>query len=398
MPLGLSASNVSPVPPIRHLVYECLPGAYAGGVQKMVFELATAQKRLGADVEIWTPNALRAGSTETFDELPIRYFSADPLLGLARSFRLEREIAVLPPTAILHAHNTFNPLDLQAGQAAARHGLRAFYHPHGALDPALFADWSPKSLKKRLYIRAYTRPNLNRAAGVFALTPLERNQLLAVGVTAPIHIAPNGIHPVQVATPAQGLALRRRHGLEAKDRVILFIGRITPKKRLEDIIQALSLLGASAPHLFIAGTPDTEPGYGQDLFRMVQSCGCAARVHWLGFLDEAAKSAAYAAADAFVHASESEGMALAILEAMSAGLPVVATRGCYMTEATSAAALIQCEQGSAALATALAPLLLEPSRARSQGLAGQAYVHRVHAWETIARATTQLYTEGAVSA
>jgi glycosyltransferase involved in cell wall biosynthesis len=118
-------------------------------------------------------------------------------------------------------------------------------------------------------------------------------------------------------------------------------------------------------------------------------------VHWLGFLDEAAKSAAYAAADVFVHASESEGMALAILEAMSAGLPVVATRGCYMTEAAASRALVQCEQGPAALAAALAPLLAEPVRARALGLAGQAHAHHVHDWDALACATIRLYAEGA---
>ena len=364
----------------------------------MVFELASAQRRLGADVEIWTPNALRAGSTEIFDELPIRYFAANPLMGLARSYRLREEIATLPKMAILHAHNTFNPLNLQVGDAAAEHGLKAFYHPHGALDPALFGDWSPKSLKKRLYIRAFSRPNLNRSAGVFALTPLERNQLLSLGITAPIHIVPNGIRPVTVASPEQGLALRRRHGLEAADRVMLFIGRITPKKRLEDIIQALSLLGASAPHLFIAGSPTAEPDYGEALFRIVRDCGCAARVHWLGFLDEAAKAAAYAAADVFVHASESEGMALAILEAMSAGLPVVATRGCYMTEAAATGALIQCEQGASALASAVAPLLADRAAARALGVAAQAHAHHVHDWEALARATLRLYAEAPVRA
>ena len=359
----------------------------------MVFELASAQRRLGADVEIWTPNALRAGSTEIFDELPVRYFPSNPLQGLARSLRLRQEIATLPKSATLHAHSTFHPLDLQVGDAAAKHGLKAFYHPHGALDPALFSDWSLKSLKKRLYIRGLTRPNLNRSTGIFALTPLERNQLITLGVTSPIHVVPNGIKPVTVAPSEQGLALRRRHGLEPQDRVLLFVGRITPKKRLEDIIQALSLLGAAAPHLFIAGSPDIDSAYGEKLFRIVRECGCAARVHWLGFLDEAAKAAAYAASDIFLHASESEGMALAILEAMSAGLPVVATRGCYMTEAAASHALIQCEQGAAALAAAVAPLLENAARARAQGLAGLAHAHQVHNWEALARATMRIYAE-----
>lgn len=373
---------------IRHVVYECLPGAYAGGVQKMVFELAMAQRRLGADVEIWTPNALRAGSTEWSDELPIRYFSSDPLFGLARSFRLAREIATLPKSAVLHAHNTFNPLNMQVGNAAAAHGLKAFYHPHGALDPALFSDWSPKSLKKRLYIRAFTRPNLNRAAGVFALTSLEQAQLRSVGITSPIHVVPNGIRPVATASREAGLALRARQGLGPSERVILFIGRITPKKRIEDVIRALRELDA---HLFIAGNPEAEPEYAGRLRGEVCSAACEHRVHWLGFMDEAAKAAAYAASDVFIHASESEGMALAILEAMSAGLPVVATQGCCMAEAARAGALVECAAGPPALAAALRPLLSDLGQAREQGRRGQAYVATVHDWANLARRSLEIY-------
>ena len=81
---------------------------------------------------------------------------------------------------------------------------------------------------------------------------------------------------------------------------------------------------------------------------------------------------------------------------MSAGLPVVATRGCYMTEAAASHALVQCEQGAAALAVAVAPLLADPVHARTQGLAGQAHAHQVHDWEALARATMRIYSEGAL--
>jgi glycosyltransferase involved in cell wall biosynthesis len=377
------------MPPIRHIVYECLPGAYAGGVQKMVFELAGAQRRLGADVEIWTPDAIRAGSVEIFDGLPIRYFYPDPLFGLARSFRLRHEIDKLPAEVVLHAHNTFNPLNVQVDQAATRRGLKVFYHPHGALDPALFSGWNIKSVKKRLYIHLFTRPKLNRADGVFALTSLEKAQLASLGVTSPVHVVPNGIRPVTVASREAGLALRARHGLGPTDRVALFIGRITAKKRIEDIVRAIAELGA---HLFIAGNPEAEPAYTAFLHAEARAVGCASRIHWLGFMDEAAKSVAYAAADCFVHASESEGMALAILEAMSAGLPVVATQGCYMAEAARAGGLVECASGPKALIGALRPLLADLDLAREQGGRGQAYVSTVHDWETIARRSLQIYT------
>jgi glycosyltransferase involved in cell wall biosynthesis len=376
------------VPPIRHIVYECLPGAYAGGVQKMVFELASAQRRLGADVEIWAPDAIRAGSTETFGGLPVRYFYPDPLFGLARSFRLRHELDKLPADVVLHAHNTFNPLNVQVDEAASARGLRAFFNPHGALDPALFSGWDFKSLKKRLYIRFFTRPKLNRATGVLALTSLEQAQLTSLGVTSPIHVVPNGIRPVTVASREAGLALRARHGLGPTDRVALFVGRITAKKRIEDIIRAIADLGA---HLFIAGNPEAEPDYTAFLLAEAKAASCDSRVHWLGFMDEEAKGAAYAAADCFVHASESEGMALAILEAMSAGLPVVATQGCYMEEAALAGALVECASGPKALAEALRPLLMDQDLAREQGRRGQAYVAKVHDWEAIARRSLQIY-------
>jgi glycosyltransferase involved in cell wall biosynthesis len=375
---------------IRHIVYECLPGAYAGGVQKMVFELASAQRRLGADAEIWTPDAIRAGSTEIFDGLPVRYFYPDPLFGLARSHRLSRELATLPADVVLHAHNTFNPLNVQVDRAATARGLKVFFNPHGALDPALFSGWDFKSVKKRLYIRCFTRPKLNRATGVFALTELEQTQLKSLGVTSPIHIVPNGIRPVTVASREVGLALRARHGLGPTDRIALFIGRITAKKRIEDIIRAIADLGV---HLFIAGNPDAETGYTALLKGEASAAGCVSRIHWLGFMDEAAKAAAYAAANCFVHASESEGMALAILEAMSAGLPVVATQGCYMTEAARAGALIECAPGPAALTEALRPLLMDLDLAQKQGRRGQAYVASAHDWANLARRSLQIYAD-----
>jgi glycosyltransferase involved in cell wall biosynthesis len=76
---------------------------------------------------------------------------------------------------------------------------------------------------------------------------------------------------------------------------------------------------------------------------------------------------------------------------MSAGLPVVATRGCYMAEAASSGALVQCDQGADALAQAMAPLLADAVRALAQGEAGRVYVGRVHDWAAIARRTLEIY-------
>jgi glycosyltransferase involved in cell wall biosynthesis len=379
---------------IRHIVYECVPGAYAGGVQKMVYELASAQRRLGADVEVWAPDAIRAGSTEGFDGLPIRYFMPSRALGLAQSSRLERAIAELPRASVLHAHSTYHPLNLQVGRAARHCGHRAFYHPHGALSPIWFRGWGWKALKKCLYVAAFERPNLNAAAGIFALTEDERRDLTALGVTAPTHVVPNGIAPFVVGDDAAAHAFRGKHAIPEGARVMLFVGRIVALKRIEDIAEVLARLRLSHPdlHLVIAGDLGKEPAYTARLRDQFAASGIADRVHWVGFLDEQAKPAAYAAAQVFVHASESEGMAIAILEALAAAVPVVATRLCHMSAAAQAGALKQCEQGESALAAAIAEVLDAPA---DRGARGQAYVHRVHAWEAIAAETLKIYAEGA---
>jgi glycosyltransferase involved in cell wall biosynthesis len=127
---------------------------------------------------------------------------------------------------------------------------------------------------------------------------------------------------------------------------------------------------------------------------LVDRTGLSARVRWVGFLDERAKPAAFAAAHCFVHASVSEGMALAILEAMAHGLPVVATEGCYMRAAAELGALRECAQGGAALAAALAPVLADPAAARTLGAAGRRYIQEAHDWDRLARRYLRIYEEG----
>ncbi len=378
---------------IRHIVYECLPGIFLGGVQKMVYELATAQRSAGASVEIWTIDAGRAGSTDFHAGLPVRYFKPDAAWGYARSAALVSEMAELAEDTIIHAHSTFHPLNHDVADAAQRLGLKIFFHPHGALDPVLFSGWSVKFLKKRLYLRFIGIPDLNKAAGIFALTPLEAEQLVTLGIKSPLHVVPNGINHSPDADAKSADAFRSNHRILPHANVILFVGRITAKKRLEDIIAAFAMLRATSGVvvLAIAGNVAQDPAYYELLLTTAAELGCADDIRWLGFLDERAKPAAFAAADCFVHASESEGMALAILEAMSAGLPVVATRGCYMRQAAEAAAIIECPQGAAALAKAIGNLLENEGAAMALGKKARDYVAKEHDWSRLATRTLEIY-------
>lgn len=359
----------------------------------MAFELALAQRRLGAEVEVWTTDALRAGTTEVFGGLPVRYFKPDRTFGYAKSRDLVEAIAALPENSVLHGHSTYHLLNLQVGRAARRYRHRVFYHPHGALSPVWLRGYNLQVLKKRAYIWAFEQPNLRKAAGVFALTEVERRDLVNLGVDAPVHLLPNGITPVMAAEAATGQELRRKHGIPQAAPALLFIGRIVPLKKIEDMIGTLAALKEACPNLqlIVAGNPQEDARYQTMLQRQVAEMGLGGRVHWVGFLNETDKRAAYGASQVFIHASESEGMSISILEAMSAGLPVVASQGCNMALAAQAGALVEFSTGPEALAAALRPLFADHAVARAQGDAGRAYVGTIHDWSAIARNSLGIY-------
>lgn len=86
-------------------------------------------------------------------------------------------------------------------------------------------------------------------------------------------------------------------------------------------------------------------------------------------------------------------MALAILEAMSAGLPTVVTRGCYMRAAAEAGALIECAQGAAPIADALRPIFEDASLAARLRERSRIYAATEHDWSRIADRMTEAYAK-----
>ncbi len=217
-----------------------------------------------------------------------------------------------------------------------------FYHSHGALDPKLLAGLQFRQLKKLLYAKFFEVPSLNRADGVFALTSKEVLQLRRVGVSNDIIQVPNGIS-VPESVPFAGRDRQEARDCFSDERLsILYIGRIARKKGIEKIIEAFALVRKATPNvvLLIAGREDEDVNYTRELRDLAVKLGVAQSVVWLGFIDENAKPTVLRRADAFVHASTSEGMSLSILEAMSYGIPVIATSGCYMDRAEKKGALI----------------------------------------------------------
>lgn len=370
-------------------------GRYIGGVERVAIELADAQAANGHDVEILAVRQPGQVDGMTPSGARIRYFSGTHLQNVVRSPAL---IAGMAQDAgrygAIHLHNTFHPLNLQARHFARRAGIPLFAHPHGALDLNLFSGNNFNSWKKRGYTWLFEVPTMNACGTVFTLTENEQSNLRRLGVTAPIATIPNGIEVMPPAGPEARARLRAELGLTSDDLAITFVGRVNRIKGLHYIVDALAV--ASDRHraaLLMVGNPDGFPDYTAELKAQISALGLDDRVHWLGFADEARKADIFAASDMFIHASYSEGMATAILEAMAVGLPTLVTTGCNMGKAAGAGAVLQVEQSVEAIAAGIAALNDDPAERAALAARGRDYIQHHHSWPALSAQIVDIYRQ-----
>lgn len=105
--------------------------------------------------------------------------------------------------------------------------------------------------------------------------------------------------------------------------IVVFLGAICRAKGVEDLVRAAARIECDARIVLVG--PETEPGYLTEMQRLIEELGVAKRVAFPGPCHGADKFAWLARASVFALPSHSEAMPISILEAMSAGCPVVAT-------------------------------------------------------------------------
>lgn len=239
-----------------------------------------------------------------------------------RSVRRAVQSAVERGCDLVHVQTPF--LAHYAGHGAARrarlpviatyHTLFEEYLQHYV--PFVPAGWL------RGAARRFSRAQCNALDAVIVPSQAIHRRLCDYGVTTPLHILPTGI-PVRRFAGSGRDAFRRRHGIPAARQVALYVGRIAQEKNIDFLLDVLALARESLPDLLllIAGEGTALP----DLRQAVVARGLAGNVQFLGYLDRQCDLPdCYAAADAFVFASRTETQGLVLLEAMAAGLPVVA--------------------------------------------------------------------------
>jgi glycosyltransferase involved in cell wall biosynthesis len=215
---------------------------------------------------------------------------------------------------------------------------------------------------RRLLKAAVEWVGLRRAAAVIATTEALRAR--AARVAREVHLIPNGVDTQRFAPPPGG----RKRGRPVR---ILYVGRFSPEKNLETFLAAAAVLARWLPvHLVFVGAGPLQ------LRLREQARVAGVDIEFPGVVPQERLPPLYAAADAFVLASFTEGHPKVLLEAMAAGVPCVASdcEGNRSLVVEGETGLLFDPRRPAELADRLARVLTDGALAEALGRAGRAMV------------------------
>jgi glycosyltransferase involved in cell wall biosynthesis len=224
----------------------------------------------------------------------------------------------------------FEPFYYSRLRSSFRHKPPAVIHIHGwgcgedppgalrALSPLKFPIvFTEHSSPDPALLRPIPDAPMNLADVLIAVSQAGKSGLIEIGLAKrPIHVIPYGVHPVRVPM--------KRPVVAKREFVITCVARFERQKRHRDLIEAMTQVIHQLPDtkLLLAGTGSL----WEKTREQVSSCHLEKHVEFLGIIHRSEFPDLFARTDVVILASEWEGLPVALLEAMSAGKAIVATR------------------------------------------------------------------------
>ncbi|MGB5813068.1 MAG: glycosyltransferase [Polyangiales bacterium] len=341
-----------------------------GGLERMVERLSVACRRRGVDslVIAYLGDGPIRGALERQGVQTVLLPGAaglDPRL----SWRI-RAILMREGVDVLHTHH-LGPF-VYGAPAALLAGCRHVHteHSHELYDTA-----------RRRLLGAMMSPLAEVVAVTSEVSEYRRR------FPGRCSVIPNGV-VVPSDDPLRRERARDQLGLDSSAFVVGCAARLSPEKNHAVLLEAFARLRRQEPRavLLCAG----EGPLGDQLRALTQEANLESHVRWLGAIDD--MSAFYAALDVCTLSSDREGLPLSLLEAMSFGVPVVATEVGGIPELLDDDAGIVVPPGDPnTLVEALSSLASNPGVARSLGSRGAARIRETYSIERTADRYVELY-------
>ena len=231
---------------------------------------------------------------------------------------------------LVHIHALFSFASVSAARAARRAGVPYIIRPLGVLN-----RWGMQNRRRRLKSLSFKfveRPILKHAAAIHYTADAERQEAEQAGARATAAVLPLGIDVCQFGHLPPASVFLERFPLARGREVVLFLSRVDAKKGFDLLLPAFSQVRARRPGALLVVAGNGHVDYVNQLKAEAEQLGIGQDILWTGFLGGTEKLAAFSAASVFVLPSHSENFGIALVEALAAGLPCIATGGVAVSE------------------------------------------------------------------
>lgn len=295
---------------ICHFTSTFLPRV--GGVEMVVSNLARCQTELGHEVLVITPKIRGIENRVTVPYRVIHYSRPSSKRYLTRQVlvRLLYE-HFRSPFDVLHCHSAY-PHGYVSATFSRITGVPVVITPHGPTD-----IMRKERIRSHPKLEQRLRRGLQEAAGITAISRNIFKEIVSVGgfTEEKVHIVPNGVNLAD---------FREVEPFRSDRPYILAMGRMVAQKGFDQLIATFAEIADQVPdlQLFMAG----EGIHRLDYEQLSRRLGMQDRVRFLGLVQGAQKISFLKGAKFFICPSRFEPFGIVVLEALAAGIPVIANR------------------------------------------------------------------------
>ncbi|MCK4885392.1 glycosyltransferase family 4 protein [Candidatus Bathyarchaeota archaeon] len=250
-------------------------------------------------------------------------------------------------------------------------------------------------LRYNFLLRSYEKKLMKRSDALIAVSKYTVDELTELyGIDEKkIHVIYNGVDVQKFKPRPDRAELRREFGLEDKNKIVLFVGRLYHRKGLEILLRSIPpvLQEFSDVKFVISGKGFKEKE--ESLRNLAKQLDIEDHVTFMGYVPDEKLPNLYSTSDIFVLPAIYENFPFAILEAQATGLPVISTKVGGIPEF-----LVDNENGflidagnSAQLTQRVLALLQDPKLAKEMGMRGRKLIEEKFSWRLITSQVIDLY-------